>query len=367
MPQFNQFQLIRLCILYGISSIIAFLLNPLFQVGYTGWLCLLLIYIPILLVFYFPVRLLQKWPHCFLQEGGQIVSQPVHIFFLICFYVHITIITAINLILFIDFFGNIYLRETPFPILAAIICLATAIAASSGLKGIVYMSDGIWFLVTLSSLIFLPLMFKNINLSMIAALFTNLKLYPVLQGMYFVSHWFTDLIIFLFLLHRFKEKEKFVRSLSIVIGGILFFALIYWLFCLLLFGPYLGRQLRIPALELVRHMLVGQFVENLDPLIVSIWSSTLLIKLTLLLYIGTAITTAIIKKGKSYRRTVTYCYAFLIFITAILWGHRPIDLYYLVPTSFAFFFVIIKAIPLVYSAVYYIRSKMSGPLSKENM
>lgn len=266
-------------------------------------------------------------------------------------------ITTLNLILFIDFFGNIYLRETPFSVLSAIICFATAVAASSGLKGIVYMSDGIWFLVTLSSLIFLPLMFKDIHVSMVIALFTNLKLQPVLQGMYFVSHWFTDLIIFLFVVHRFKDKEKWVRSLSIVIGGILFFALVYWLFCLLLFGPYLGRQLRIPALELVRHMLVGEFVENLDPLIVSIWSSTLLIKLTLLLYIGTAIFTAIVKRTKPYRRIVTYCYASLIFITSVIWGHQPIDLYYLIPTSFAFFFVIVKAIPLVYSVVYYIRSK----------
>ncbi|MGG0936489.1 GerAB/ArcD/ProY family transporter [Brevibacillus centrosporus] len=55
---------------------------------------------------------------------------------------------------------------------------------------------------------------------------------------------------------------------------------------LLVFGPHLTSELIYPELELIRFIRAGSFLENLDPVLIAVWLTSLFIKISLFLFIS---------------------------------------------------------------------------------
>lgn len=101
-----------------------------------------------------------------------------------------------------------------------------------------------------------------------------------------VMSWFGEWIVLLFVVPDLKLEAKMLKRLVLTGIFVLVTVLIGWSLTMMSFGPHLGQELQYPFLELVRSAKQDNLLGNSDPLLIGIWSSSMFIHSSFLIYVA---------------------------------------------------------------------------------
>lgn len=355
---FSNGQLIRFWVTYNLASSLAFMLQLMIKFAdYEGWIVLLCTYLVSLVYVYFATRIVEVSPQGDLLQGCKKLLgwlYPIVPAFVSLFCIGLILL---NLQAFNDLFGFVYLRDTPQLIISIIFMLSAAVVAQSGIKSIIYMSDGFFILLVISTVILLPMLLKNLQLDMVVAFFTRFQPAKIANTTFIVSNWVSDYVLIIFILSKFQTQGKARKTLAIANSIVIGLILVYWVLCILLFGPHLGGYLRYPVLELVRYFEIGEFLENADPVIVAGWACSLLLKTALLLYIPMKLLSSYFQLKAQVTRSIPFLLIVLIVITNNILMNFPSEFRKAVfaPYLAEIFFTFVRFIPIFLFILYKIR------------
>ncbi|KEQ24626.1 GerAB/ArcD/ProY family transporter [Paenibacillus tyrfis] len=348
MKTFTTGQMMRFWMLYLISAPFAFMIRSLLEkADYQGWLSLASAYAISLGMIYFAVRVGEGQSESWLIYGERIVGKWLHRLFVAGIVYYITFLNALNVQNFSDFFGTVYLTDTPGWVVMLLFFFCTAVVARSGLTAIMYMADGFFLLVFVAIFAVIPLMLNKLNYPAAYGLLTHFDFSKWWKSTFYSTSWFAEMTLVLLILHRFRTNGRSFRSMALAGLGAFLSILVYWLMCLLLFGPKLGSHLRYPLMDMLRFVQMGEILENLDPVLISVWSTTLLIKTAGLLYIATQSLAYLL--GQKDARPLTFVLAALMLGFALRLSYAPAEMIQVQGTSaLRVFFISICCIPLLY-------------------
>ncbi|MFB9327952.1 GerAB/ArcD/ProY family transporter [Paenibacillus aurantiacus] len=196
---------------------------------------------------------------------------------------------------FTDFMAQMYLPTTPEWLLTALFLYTAAIAVRSGLETIVRCASGFFFVVFMASLLAPLLVTKDVNFDRSIALVTHFRFDSMWEAVYKTAPWFGESFFVLFLLPRIDAPQRTYRTLLIASIGSSLVTAFYYIYSMLLFGQSVTAHLTYPVMEVIRYVRIGDFLENMDPLMEAIWTASIFIKLCTLLYIVTLLMTRIVK------------------------------------------------------------------------
>lgn len=353
-------QLIRLILIYIVSAPFSFILQPLFKTAqYEGGLSLLFSYTLSIIPCFFVVSLARLHPDQeFIEYGNKILSKPVHSVLLLIILLYCIYIASLDLFDYINFFGYVYLQNTSQILLAAMMMFTACVVAYSGLTAIIYMSDGFFLLVFTSIIVTTVALYPNLDYNISISLVTHHDIGNIFKGTLFGAPWFGEIFLVLFIFGSFKTGDKTTRRLLLANFYVCLILLLYWIICLFMFGPHLAKHLKYPLLDMVRFVAVGNFLENLDPIILTIWSTTLFVKLSLLIHISSKIASRLFN-FKNHKEATFLIGGILVCFFAQYVSHISEYKAYSSSPRISAMYLCIQNIPLIYLIVYYIRQKIS--------
>ncbi|WP_337032298.1 GerAB/ArcD/ProY family transporter [Paenibacillus illinoisensis] len=349
-------QAYRFMFVYLYSEPVAFLLQRLFKMsGYQGWLSTIggfLVSLIFLLSTYKLGSLQPDKP--WILFGDKIVGKFVHQFYiglivLLCVY-----LLSIDVENFIVFLQSMYLPETPIWLTAGITILCVCLSARSGLLTIVFMSEGIFLLQLITSTFIVPTAGGGGNPGILTSMLTHHDLSEILFGSISTMPWFSEWMMFLFLAPAIAFRPPMLKSMVWAGSTVVVFIIVFWIFTLTNFGPYVAASMRYPLLEMIRFARYGDFLDNLDPILIAIWSTTMFTRSSFLLYVASVCLSKFvgIKQQKSF--------VYLLGGTAaviVLQYAKDAASYELAIRSYAVpaYTVIVESMPMVYVAVHWLR------------
>ncbi|MDK8179818.1 GerAB/ArcD/ProY family transporter [Paenibacillus sp. UMB4589-SE434] len=354
---FTPYQMVRLWMIYLISTPLAFLLGQLLLIAeYEGWITILLSCCCSVFIVSFAVKLASYDPQVeWGVFGERIIGKWLHkmIMMLIVFYC--MMLLTVVLTAYRDFFGSTYLPGTPDWVVTGGFLVCVAVVSRSGLQTIVFMADGMFILifgVSLLTLFFLP---GSVWPDMSIALVTHWNGTTIWKSVLFVTPWFAEMMLVLIMLPHFQLHNKAMKYVIITKISSCVLIMLYWLITLFVFGPHLGGHLRFPLMELIRFVEIGNIIENLDPIMISLWSSSLFIKCVLLLYMAAHLLAQVFKLPS--HRPFTFLLATLVYVFANGFIKHPAEFGAFVgSSSFAIFLLGVQLVPLLYLIINKVRS-----------
>ncbi len=109
---------------------------------------------------------------------------------------------------------------------------------------------------------------------------------PSLKGGIMVQTWLIETVVLLFLMPYIEQKEQ-IRKIANIAVVALGASLMVGVMIIAVFGVALTSKLLFPALEFVRYAEIGNYIQNLDILIMVVWISGIFVKIALSYYVGT--------------------------------------------------------------------------------
>lgn len=210
----TNWQMFRFSLVYFNSQTSIFLI-PIIVSGsaYQGWTSILIgsALSIILLLFMIKVGKLkpgQSW----VQFGEQYMGKWVHgvlVFLLLCWCVYYASYDIGNFVLF---FGSNYMRGTPPLIIQLVIGMVIAYTAAKGLATIIYMADGVFLLLIVTTCFSLYLFLPNANFQMLPAFIHYFDLGNTIKGSFGVSSWFAEWVVFLFVAPELKINNNMLKK-----------------------------------------------------------------------------------------------------------------------------------------------------------
>ncbi|EHL05641.1 spore germination protein [Desulfitobacterium hafniense DP7] len=126
---------------------------------------------------------------------------------------------------------------------------------------------------------------------------------PVIRASVVPGSWFGECIILAFLFpHIHKHEEIFRKGVWAVLVAVVFFTGNI-LLTMLILGPELTASYDLPFWLMIRFIEVGSTFLRIETVIVFLWISAVMVKFTLIYYLG-CVTTAEVFGWKSYQRIV---------------------------------------------------------------
>ncbi|MDQ0169830.1 GerAB/ArcD/ProY family transporter [Paenibacillus tundrae] len=349
-------QAYRFMFVYLYSEPIAFLLQRLFKMsGYQGWLSTIGGFLISLIFLFFTYRLGALNPdRPWLSFGEDIVGKWVHLFFvgmiaLLCLY-----LVTIDVENFIIFLQSMYLPETPIWVTATLTLLCVSLSARSGLVTIIFMAEGIFLVQVLTSTLLIPTVGSGGNPDVLLSLTTHHDLGEIVIGSFSTLPWFSEWMLFLFLAPTVAFRRPLLRSMIFAGITVILFVVFFWIYTLMNFGPYVAASLRYPLLEMIRFARYGDFLDNLDPVLIAIWSTTMFTRSSFLLYVASVCLSKI--SGVRQQKSVVY----LIGGTAaaiVMQYAKDVTAYELATRSYAvpMYTLLIESMPILYVIVHWLR------------
>lgn len=369
MDKHSSGQLIRLMIIYQIAAPLAFMMNPLIRLGkYQGWMGLVLSVGISVGLCWFAVRLSAVFPGVpWTRYGKLILGSVPHKAVQVVLLLHCMTMCTLNIANYTDLFVSVYLPDTPDSVMLAMLLICICLVAQSPFRSVVYLADGLFPIIFGATLLILPFIFHDLNMNMCLAMVTHWNPWFTAKSTLFVEGWFGEITVYLLFAHYFKEAPSLIRSFFI--AQIFSFAVIflYWLITLLLFGPAFASHLRFPIVDVIRFVSVGDIVENLDPFLIGIWSASLLIKTSLLLFVASKLLSSLI--GYRNRRSIVILLATAIYTFSMQFLRHPSEFQqFLFSTGMVVFILGVQLVPALYYAVAKLRGVSSdkGVLSSDN-
>ncbi|RAW17113.1 GerAB/ArcD/ProY family transporter [Paenibacillus taichungensis] len=358
-------QAYRFMFVYLYSEPIAFLLQRLFKMsGYQGWISILGGFAISLILLFSTYRLGAIHPdRPWIDFGEEIVGKGVHKLFLglivlLCLY-----LISVDVENFIVFLQSMYLPETPIWLTATVTILSISLSARSGLITIVYLSEGIFLVQIFTSTFLMPAVMGGGNPDVLLAMVTHHDLTEILTGSLSTMPWFSEWMMFLFLAPAIAFRRPLLRSMLFAGSTLALFIIVFWMFTLMNFGPYEASSLRYPLLEMIRFARYGDFLDNLDPFLIAIWSTTMFTRSSFLLYVAAVCLTKL--TGVRQEKTVVYLLAGTA-ASYVLQYAKDAASYELAIRSYAIaiYAVLIECMPILYVVVYWLRFGKSKKTSE---
>ncbi|PLS01390.1 GerAB/ArcD/ProY family transporter [Neobacillus cucumis] len=265
-----------------------------------------------------------------------------------------------------DFITQVYLPETPIWAIGIIFGLAVAIVSRLGILTIFRSAQGLFFITI--SVILLNTFFvgKELRWERSIAFITNHNFHGILQGSYFISPFFCEVGLFIFIFPYFMEKEKTLKSIFIALFFNVSLIILYIAFLLLLFGPNLTAHLSFPILEMVRFIRIADFIENLDPLLIAVWSTMVYIKISFFFYLAVQILAQLLKLNDY--RPLTFSLAAVVVSMSITLAENFANLVDVYEHSWPTFAYCVEMIPFLYLLMdtikKYVKKKSMNEIQK---
>lgn len=357
MQRITQLQLGLFTILFHFSTASGFLMGIVFpKAAYQGWLVILTAFAGGLLVTYCSIALAEQRSGEFLVHyGKELVGRWLHIPMMIgvCFFfIHLA---GIVLRQVTDFLVQVYLPTTPSWMVASLFAFVVSIAVRAGLEVIFRCASGFFFIIFGTAAI-TPLMIgKDLNFDRAIALLTHLDPGRLYSDTYPFIPWFGEMFLVLFIFPYIAQPEKTFRSLLWSSLLSIYFIEMSFLLCLLLFGSHLSGQMTYPMLEMIRFIRVGDFLENLDPIVVAIWLSSLFIKISMLLYIPVLITTQLL--GLKDTRPFSFSFGAIMLGLSMHMVNNTIQQNQFLLQAWPTFALTMESLPFIYWAVSAIKKR----------
>lgn len=357
----TNWQMFRFSLVFFNSQTTIFLIPILVSSsGYQGWIslaggCCMGLVLLFLTMQLGKLRANQAW----VDFGKEIMGKWIHkllVLLLLCWCVYYSSYDIENFVLF---FGSNYMRGTPPLFIQIVIGLVIMYTASLGFATLVYMADGIFLIILAATIFTIYLFMPNADFSMLPALIHHFDPGLAFRDTISVTSWFSEWVVFLFVAPELKINNKMMKRMMVAQLVITFTVLVGWMFTILNFGPHLGRELRYPFLEMVRSSSHDNFLGNMDPILIGLWSSSMFIHSAFLIYVASRCILYLTNhKGQKFMIPFLTCCS----ITLAYLYSRNITKYFSDFSSHTavMFWLVVECIPLYYLIVATIRSKIKA-------
>ncbi len=360
----TNWQMFRFSLVYFNSQTSIFLIPIIVtDSGYQGWISILIgsALSTVLLFFMIHVGKLkpgQPW----IQFGEQYMGKWMHsvlVFLLLGWCVYYASYDIENFVLF---FGSNYMRGTPPLFIQLVIGIVIAYTAAKGLTTIVYMADGVFLLLIITTCFSLYLFLPHANFQMLPAFIHYFDPGNTIKGSFAVSTWFAEWVVFLFVAPELKINTNMLKKVLLSELVLTVFVLAGWALTMLNFGPHLGKDLQYPYLDMVRSSTHDDILGNLDPILIGIWSASMFIHSAFLIYVASKCAFYLTRqKGKKLMiPCLTLCSVLIAFLYSI-----SITRYYYDFSSYnaVAVWLAVECIPVYYSVAAFFKSKVNKPAS----
>jgi spore germination protein KB len=355
-------QLIMLLVIFEFTATISFVLGPLAAVSnYDAWIALIAAGIIGWGFAWISYKLSVRRPQqFFVQYGSQIVGRWLHIplcLLLVFYFLHSA---SIILREFGDFMVTEYYQQTPVWAVAAVIGLCVACAVRIGFEGIFRCAQGFFFII-LGSIFIVPFFInKEMNFAMMSALVKHRELPEILRGAYLASPMYGAIFVILVFFPWIKNGKKTMRSLGFATAVAIFCVLIHLVPAMMIFSPKLVGDLTYPDLELMRYIRVGDFLENLDPVLVASWSSGIFLTISLFLFCAVFSLSQLLKMPDY--KPLSFAVTAIVVTLSITMARSSTEVtLYMKHAGMPIAYICQFAIPLLYLAVDTVRGKFINP------
>lgn len=355
LEQVSQTQLMMFTTVYLYSTSIGFIISPIIgSATYSAWVSLICAAIMALPFIYIAVYVCEKTPKkSFLENGGKIIPKWIHLAVLAYIGFYFFHYSALVSRLFQDFMIQTYLPTTPDWIIAGFVCFIAVVATWSGIESIFRFAQ-LFFFLTVTASVSIPMLVANdLEYDMLVAFIRNIEILPTVGATMFAVPWFTDILIILLFFHLIADSKKSMKSIAIGIGINAILVLPNILITINLFRPYYASDLTYPILEVMRQISLANFIENLDPVLVSIWMTGICVKINIALY-GAIVVLAKLLKINNYRMLVPPMGLFM-FGYSMQMASTATEINHFLTQAWSGFGWTITFIPVVYFIVLKIR------------
>ncbi|MFC3799123.1 GerAB/ArcD/ProY family transporter [Cohnella sp. GCM10012308] len=350
-------QLGSLVFVFVFSTTIAFLLSSLAaHASFDGGICIWLAAVAGTALAAASLRFAMRRPAEFVGVyGATIVGKAVHTAILLLTAFFFLYLSAHIIREFTDFFVPTYLRGTPPVAVSILVMSAAASIAQSGVAVAFRFAQGCFILIGALFLI-KPLFFTPSLSSPMWHEFTRIHDWKSLWGQTFgLIPWYGELILLAYIVPQLKTGRQARRALWLgsMAGTYILFA--EFVLMMLFLGPKLSATLVYPALELSGFLHLGDFVHNMDAIIVSIWFSGLFIKLSILFAIGTLLTSQALALPNY--KPITFPLAAFVVAMSVVLARNPVQLADYFDSSWATFALLVEGMFFLYPLVSWLKGR----------
>lgn len=356
----SKWQMTRFSIVYLGSQSTMFLIPGLIESSsYQGWIGLILGGLLGLISLYFTIQVGKLRPDKnWVDFGAEIMGKWLHRAMVILLMSWCIYYASYDIENFVLFFGANYLRGTPPLFIQIVIGLVIMYTAHLGFASIVYMSEGIALIFIFSTILSVYLFIQHADFSMLPAFIHYHDPHIIFKDSITVMSWLGEWVVFLFVAPELKISNKMLKRFSVAGIVLIMIMLLGWTMTMLNFGAYLGKELQYPYLQLVRSSSSDDLLGNSDPLLIGIWSSSMFIHSSFLIYVAYKCALYLTKqKAKKVMIPIlTLCsitIAYLYSNNVAKYNHD----YYAFRT--VVFWLIVEFIPMYYYIVAMIRMKFA--------
>lgn len=176
--------------------------------------------------------------------------------------------------------------ETPIEIFNIVIVLVSAYGIKKGIETISRTFEILMPLVIMLSLILIALLATEVNLDFLMPVLSQDAI-SIFKGSLVISAFpYTETVVFLFLMPHIGEVKKAGKGVlwAIIYGGVLL--IMRPIFSVGIFGPTEAAKIIFPLHVATRQIMIGEFLERLEIIMLFIWISTTFIKITVLYYVS---------------------------------------------------------------------------------
>jgi spore germination protein KB len=360
-----QNQVVLFFTLYFYSTAVGFSFGPLTKLAhYDTWIVFMVSGLGGVMFAYFTIKLASRRPsEYFVHYGKEILPAWVHIPLMIILFFFFLHLGAYILREYEDFMVQKYLPTTPSAAVGIILGLVIAITVRIGIETLFRTAQGLFFLIVTMALTTNIFIGKDFVWDRGIAFLTNHGLQGMLKGSYSITPWFGEIILLIFFFPLISNHTKTLKSILWATVFSVFMLIINAVSLLLLFGPNLTSHLTYPVLEMVRLIRIADFIENLDPIIIAIWSTAVFLKVSILLYVSTIILSQLFRL-KDYR-PLSFSLMMVMFVMSLKMSESTAELNDFFETSWATFAFFVECIPILYLIVDTIKHLFQKGKSKK--
>lgn len=176
-----------------------------------------------------------------------------------------------------------YLPQTPVIAISLVLTLLSVCSAKAGIRAIAICSGVLLPIVVLLGLFVMSANFQFKDYALLFPLFTHG--YKPLGSAAFISMaGTTELVLLLFLQHRLKTSMR-TRGLLIMAVSLIGLTVGPLAGAIAIFGPFEASELRYPAFEQWRMVMLGRFISHLDAFSIFQWLSGSFIRISFLMFL----------------------------------------------------------------------------------
>ncbi|KUP23040.1 GerAB/ArcD/ProY family transporter [Paenibacillus sp. DMB5] len=358
----TNWQMFRFSLVYFNSQTSIFLIPIIITgSGYQGWISVLIGSALSVILLFFMIKVGKlKAGQGWVQFGDQYMGKWGHrlmVFILLCWSVYYASLDIENFVLF---FGSNYMRGTPPLLIQLVLGIVIAYTAAKGLATIVYMADGVFLLLIVTTFFSLYLFLPNANFQMLPAFIHYFDPGITIRDAYAVTSWFAEWVVFLFVAPELKINNNMLKKVLLAELVLTVLVVAGWALTMLNFGPHLGKDLQYPYLDMVRSSSHDDILGNLDPILIGIWSASMFIHSSFLIYAASKCALYLTKqKGKKLMVPgLTLCSVLIAYLYSrnITRYHEDFNSYVV-----AAIWLAVECIPVYYAMTAFLKSKINKP------